>query len=99
MASVFVWPSLFEGFGLPILEAQASGVPVVSSNATSMPEVAGDSAILVDPKDTKAIASAVERVLTDDELHKNLVMKGFENIKRFSWDESAKKLHDIILSL
>ena len=99
MASLFVWPSLFEGFGLPILEAQASGVPVVSSNATSMPEVAGDSAMLVDPKDTKAIASAVEMVLTDDTLHRDLVMKGFENIKRFSWDESAKKLHDIILSL
>ena len=98
-ASVFVWPSLYEGFGIPILEAQASGVPVVSSNAGVMPEVTGDSAVLADPKDTEAIASAIQRVLTDEALHRDLVMKGFENIKRFSWDESAKKLHDIITSL
>ena len=98
-ASLFVWPSLYEGFGIPILEAQASGVPVVSSNAGVMPEVTGDSAVLADPKDTESIASAIQRVLTDEALHSDLVMKGFENIKRFSWDESAQKLHDIITSL
>ena len=69
------------------------------SNATVMPEVAGDSAVLVDPKDTEAIASAIQSVLTNEALHRDLVMRGFENIKRFSWDESAKKLHDIITSL
>ena len=98
-ASLFVWPSLYEGFGIPILEAQASGVPVVSSNAASMPEVAGDSAVLFDPHDTKAIASAIERVLTDEDLRKGLIAKGYENIKRFSWDKSAQKLHDIIINL
>ena len=98
-ASLFVWPSLYEGFGIPILEAQASGVPVVSSNATVMPEVAVDSAVLVDPKDTEAIASAIERVLTNEGVNKELIAKGYENIKRFSWDESAKKLHDIIIQL
>ena len=99
-ASLFVWPSLYEGFGLlPILEAQASGVPVVCSNAASMPEVAGDSAILFDPHDTEAIASAIERVLTNEDLRDELAVKGCENIKRFSWDKSAQKLHDIIINL
>lgn len=98
-ASLFVWPSLFEGFGIPILEAQASGVPVVCSNATVMPEVAGDSTLLVNPKDTQAIASAIRSVLTDENLRRDLVMKGRENIKRFSWDKSAQKLHDIIVSI
>ena len=97
-ASLFVWPSLYEGFGLlPILEAQASGVQVVCSNAASMPEVAGDSAILFDPHDTEAIASAIERVLTNEDLRDELAAKGCENIKRFSWDKSAQKLHDIII--
>ncbi len=99
MASVSVWPSLYEGFGLPVLEAMASGVPVICSNVTSMPEVAGDAAILVDPLDASGMAREIERVLTDSELRKELIAKGYENIKRFSWDESAKKFHDIIMSL
>ena len=99
MASVSLWLSFYEGFGLPVIEAQASGVPVICSNVTSMPEVAGDAAILVDPHDTKAIASAIERVLTDEALREALIAKGYENIKRFSWDESAQKLHDIILNV
>ncbi len=99
MASVSAWPSLYEGFGLPVLEAMASGVPVICSNVTSMPEVAGDAAILVDPLDASGMAREIERVLTDSELRKDLIAKGYENIKRFSWDESAKKLHDIIVNL
>ena len=99
MAALFVWPSLLEGFGLPVVEAQASGVPVVCSNASSMPEVAGDAAVLFDPYDVKSIASAVERVLTDEGLRDELVAKGYENIERFSWEESARKLHDIIISM
>lgn len=99
MSSVLVWPSLYEGFGLPIVEAQAAGTPVVCSNVTSLPEVAGDAAVLVEPMDTKSIAAAIERCLYDEPFRLNLIAKGHENIKRFSWDESAKKLHDIILSL
>ena len=99
MASLLVWLSIYEGFGLPIVEAQAAGVPVVCSNVTSLPEVAGDAAVLVDPMDTAATTAAMERCLYDAPFRQDLIAKGRENVKRFSWDESAKKLHDIILSL
>ena len=99
MASVLVWPSLYEGFGLPVIEAQAAGTPVVCSNVTSLPEVAGDAAVLVDPMDTEAIADAIERCLYDEPFRRELIAKGHENVKRFNWDESAKKFHDIIVNL
>ena len=99
MASVMVWLSLYEGFGLPIIEAQSAGTPVVCSNVTSLPEVAGDAAVLVDPLDTETTVDAIERCLHDEPFRQDLIAKGHENIKRFSWDESAKRLHDIIMSL
>ncbi|MCR4818355.1 MAG: glycosyltransferase family 4 protein [Fretibacterium sp.] len=99
MASVMVWLSIYEGFGLPIVEAQAAGTPVVCSNVTSLPEVAGDAAVLVDPMDTKGTAAAIERCLNDEPFRQDLIAKGHENVKRFSWDNAAKRLHDIILSL
>ncbi len=99
MASVLIWLSIYEGFGLPVIEAQAAGTPVVCSNVTSLPEVAGDAAVLVDPMDTEAIADAIERCLYDEPFRQELIAKGHENVKRFNWDESAKKFHDIIVNL
>ncbi len=88
-ARVLAFPSLYEGFGLPVLEAQACGTPVVCSMTSSMPEVAGDGALLVDPFDVDAIAGAIQRALSDDALRGKLIAHGFENIKRFSWEQSA----------
>ncbi|MCR4817755.1 MAG: glycosyltransferase family 4 protein [Fretibacterium sp.] len=99
MASVLVWLSIYEGFGLPIVEAQAAGTPVVCSNVTSLPEVAGDAAVLVEPMDTEAAAAAIERCLYDAPFRQDLTARGRENIKRFSWDNAAEKLHDIIINL
>ncbi|MBR0257507.1 MAG: glycosyltransferase family 4 protein [Synergistaceae bacterium] len=98
-ASLFVWPSFYEGFGMPVTEAQAAGIPVVCSNATSMPEAAGDGAVFFDPENVGEIKAAIERCLEDENLRRELVAKGYENVKRFSWDESARKFHDIITSL
>lgn len=91
IAKVFAYPSLYEGFGLPILEAQACGCPVITSNVSSMPEVAGESAILVDPYNVEEIASAIHKVSLDKNLRDNLIQKGFENCKRFSWKKCAEE--------
>ena len=99
MASVLIWLSLYEGFGLPIIEAQAAGTPVVCSNVTSLPEVAGDAAVLVDPMDTEAASAAIERCLYDVPFREDLIAKGHENVKRFTWDDAARRLRDVILSL
>lgn len=98
-ASLFVWPSFYEGFGMPVTEAQAAGIPVACSNATSMPEAAGDGAVFFEPGNVDEIVAAMVRILTSESLCRELVAKGYENVKRFSWDESAKKFHDIITSL
>jgi glycosyltransferase involved in cell wall biosynthesis len=90
-ADCFVFPSLAEGFGLPVLEAMARGAPVACSNATSLPEVAGDAALLFDPLDVGAIAVSVSRILEDRELAERLRTAGRERARRFSWDESARR--------
>jgi glycosyltransferase involved in cell wall biosynthesis len=95
-ASLFVFPSFFEGFGIPPLEAMACGCPCVVSNVASLPEVCGDSAYYVNPYDIEDIARGIETVLSDEKLREDLIKKGFENIKRFSWEESAKKIVQII---
>ena len=99
LASAYVYPSLYEGFGLPVLEAMQCGCPVVASNATSIPEVAGEAALLVDPSDTHAIANAIHRVLTDSSLRKTLVRLGFERAKMFSWDKCADTMLTTIRQL
>jgi glycosyltransferase involved in cell wall biosynthesis len=90
-ASCFVYPSLYEGFGLPPLEAMACGCPVVVSNVSSLPEVCGDAAYYVDPTDTESIAGGIEKVLRDEELRQNMIEKGLERAKLFSWEKAAKE--------
>ena len=95
LAGVFVFPSIYEGFGLPPLEAMASGTPVVTSNVSSLPEVAGDAAVLVDPYDPSAIADGIERVLTDDDLRRDLRAKGLVRASQFSWERSVQRVREI----
>ncbi len=90
-ALFFAFPSLFEGFGLPILEAQSYGVPVLSSTHSSLPEVAGDAALLVDPTDEQAIADAMLRLSSDPALRQRLIEAGYANVRRFSWEKAARE--------
>jgi len=95
LADLFVFPSLYEGFGLPVLEAMACGTPVVTSAVSSLPEVAGDAALLVDPLDTQALAEAMRRALDDTRLRSEMVQKGLEQARRFTWAVSARQLMEI----
>jgi glycosyltransferase involved in cell wall biosynthesis len=95
LAGVFVLPSLYVGFGLPPLEAMASGTPVVTSNVSSLPEVAGDAAELVDPYDPNAIADGIYRVLTDVELRRALRTRGLARAHQFSWETSVRRVREI----
>jgi len=100
LARVSVYPSLFEGFGLPVLEAMASGCPVVTSNCSSLPEVAGDAAILVDPTSVDSIAEGLARVWEDDRLRGDMIARGRRRATRFTWDAAARetmKLYDDVL--
>ncbi len=90
-AVCLLFPSVFEGFGLPILEAMACGTPVITSNTSSMKEVAGDAALLVNPYDVGALAEAMKQVLINQSLREDLVAKGFQRIKRFSWERCAEQ--------
>lgn len=94
-ASLFVFPSLYEGFGIPIIEAMSAGVPVVCSNTSSMPEVAGEAALLVSPENIEEIAEAMERLLTDFSLRKEKIRLGTLQASKFSWASSAKKLIEV----
>ena len=90
LADAFVFPSLYEGFGLPLLEAMRRGVPVASSDRGSLPEVAGDAALLFDPEDTAAMRAAIERLLADEAEAARLCAAGFARVQAFSWEKSAE---------
>jgi glycosyltransferase involved in cell wall biosynthesis len=92
LAVVFLFPSLYEGFGLPPLEAMAQGTPVVTSNTSSLPEVVGKAAVLVNPENVFEIMRATHRVLVDQGLRDKLKQRGYERSKHFSWDESARRI-------
>jgi glycosyltransferase involved in cell wall biosynthesis len=86
-----VFPSRYEGFGIPVLEAFACGCPAIISNTSSLPEVGGDAAAYFDPDDMRSIRDAIEKVACDEELRKNMVSRGFEQLKKFSWDKTVSE--------
>lgn len=98
-ARFFCLPSLFEGFGLPVLEAQSYGVPVITANNSALPEIAGEAAILVDPTDVEAIADAMLRLSQDEALRQRLIAAGYANVKRFSWAKAAQETLAVLIDV
>jgi glycosyltransferase involved in cell wall biosynthesis len=95
-AIALVFPSLWEGFGLPVLEAMACGTPVITSNLSSLPEVAGDAALLVDPYDVGAIAQAMHTLLTDEAAHQYFQSAGLQRVKNFSWEKTGQQTAEVL---
>lgn len=98
-ATCFILPSLYEGFGLPVLEAMKYGCPVLISNVSSLPEVGGDAAIYFDPADTDEITKALESVISDEGLRTTMIEKGYNQVKKFSWERTARKTLDVLQEL
>lgn len=96
-AEAYIFPSLMEGFGLPGLEAMGYGAPVISSNATCLPEVYGDAAIYFNPLDINDMATKIETVLSDDNLRTDLIKKGYQQIKKYSWIKTAQQTYDVYM--
>jgi len=97
LAELFVYPSIYEGFGLPPLEAMACGIPVITSNISSIPEVVGDAAVLIDPYDETELCEAMRSVLSDNGVRQELIEKGFDRVKEFSWEKAASLLLEIFM--
>lgn len=95
-AEVFVFPSFYEGFGMPVLEAQAVGLPVVASKISSFPEILGDSALLIDPYKPEEIAETIYKIIKNPKLRNSLIKKSQENVKRFSWQKCAEETLKIL---
>jgi glycosyltransferase involved in cell wall biosynthesis len=98
-ASIFAFPSLDEGFGIPVLEAMARGLPVITSNSSALPEVAGDAALLVDPRSTADIAAALTRLASDTDLRRQLASHGLERAKMFSWEQAVAATYSVYREL
>ncbi|MEO7618046.1 MAG: glycosyltransferase family 1 protein, partial [Candidatus Saccharibacteria bacterium] len=96
-ATIFAFPSKYEGFGLPVLEAMVSGVPVLTSNASSLPEVAGDAAYIVDPESLSDMTTGLKELLTNKQLRESLIEKGHTRTEMFSWTDYAKTLHRLLV--
>jgi glycosyltransferase involved in cell wall biosynthesis len=96
MASLFIYPSLYEGFGLPVLEAMQSGTPVITSDRTSLPEVVDDAGITIDPNDCDAIANAIQRLWTNKETREEYRERGLQQAENFSWNQTATKISETI---
>lgn len=98
-ASCFIYPSLYEGFGIPPLEAMHYGCPVIASNVSSIPEVVGDAGLLFNPNDVEEISYALEKVLYNEKLKVNLVNKGYQQEKKFSWEQCARETYEVYAQL
>lgn len=99
LASAYVYPSLYEGFGLPILEAQACGCPILASNASSLPEVAGKGALYFDPYNEEDLSYAIIKITKDQNLRRSLIKEGLKNSKNFSWDKTARRTLDLMRAI
>ena len=95
LADLYIYPSLYEGFGLPILEAQACGCPVLASNVSSCPEIAGESAHVVNPYSVDEIQEGILKILKNKRYKKDLIKKGYKNIKKYDWKKTADKLLNV----
>ncbi|MBU1291913.1 glycosyltransferase family 4 protein [Patescibacteria group bacterium] len=98
-ADMFIFPSFYEGFGIPILEAQSVGCPVITSNVSSMPEVAGQGAVLVESRNAEEICQRMYQIIEDQDFKKRLISQGYENVKKFSWQKCAQETLSVLTGL